>query len=170
MKTIAVPAGYAGLIPRGDELLNVDLETGRPVVTHINLNTCETRTEDIGGAPPGAKAVAAISAPVRRSSAKAGLPLGMPGRDAGKVMDPKKVAEQAQHLSYAARIALPAVLANNMNQERTLAAAGDQPNGALRRPQPTPLPQWRIRSSPPKKALCSSPSSCWSRVSPRARR
>ena len=44
-------------------------------------------------------------------------------------MDPKKVAEQAQHLTYAAKIALPAILAHNMNQERTLAAYDDQPGG-----------------------------------------
>jgi hypothetical protein len=41
-------------------------------------------------------------------------------------MDPAKVTEQAQHLSYPARIALPAILAHNMNQERTLAAYDDR--------------------------------------------
>ena len=49
-----MPAGYGGLIPRGDELLNVDLETGKPIVTHINLNTCETRTEEISSPPAAA--------------------------------------------------------------------------------------------------------------------
>src|SRR5256885_10211271 len=48
------------------------------------------------------------------------LPTGMPGRDAGKAMDPAKVAEQAQRMSLPARIALPAVLANSWSQERTL--------------------------------------------------
>ncbi len=62
----------------------------------------------------------------RRSDGKAGLPVGTPGKDAGKVMDPKKVAEQAQNLSYPAKIALPAILAHNMNQERTLAAYDDE--------------------------------------------
>jgi hypothetical protein len=138
LKEIPVPAGYGGLVPRGDELLNVDLETGKPIVTHINLNTCETRTEEINGPPANAELTAttnlagtkpAVSAALAasRSGGKAGLPVGMPGRDAGKVMDPKKVAEQAQRLPYATRIALPAVLAHNLNQERTLAAADDQP-------------------------------------------
>jgi outer membrane protein assembly factor BamB len=141
VKEIPVPAGYGGLIPRGDELLNVDVETGKPIVTHINLTTCECRTEEVArpapppiadsgttnlaAAKPGARAVAAG----KSGSAKAGLPLGMPGKDMGKVMDPKKVAEQAQHLSYPAKIALPAILANNMNQERTLAAMDDDPAG-----------------------------------------
>ena len=138
LKEITVPAGYGGLIPRGDELLNVDLETGKPIVTHINLTTCETRTEEIGGPPAsadmtgmtnlaGAKPVSSGTVAAGGSGGKAGLPVGVPGRDAGKVMDPKKVAEQAQRMSYAARIALPAVLAHNLNQERTLAAYDDQP-------------------------------------------
>ena len=138
VKEVAVPAGYGGLIPRGDELLDVDLETGKPILTHINLTTCETRTEEISSPPAaadltamtnlaGAKPPSSAALAASRGAGKAGLPVGMPGRDAGKVMDPKKVAEQAQHLSYAARIALPAVLAHNMNQERTLAAYDDQP-------------------------------------------
>ena len=168
VKEIPVPAGYGGLIPRGDELLNVDLETGKPIVTRINLNTCESRTEEIGSPPAavataetnraGAKPAGGATASAKRSSGKAGLPVGMPGKDAGKVMDPKKVAEQAQHLSYPARIALPAILAHNMNQERTLAAYDDQPAAAApRRPTPTPSPRGTLRSSPPKTALCSSP-------------
>jgi len=138
VKEIPVPAGFGGLIPRGDELLNVDLETGKPVVTHINLTTCETRTEDVSAPPPAVATTAKSDLPATKSSGnataaskrnatKAGLPIGMPGQDAGKVMDPKKVADQAQHLSYAAKIALPAILAHNMNQARTLAAYDDQP-------------------------------------------
>ena len=128
VKEIPVPAGYGGLIPRGDELLDVDLETGRPVVTRINLDTCESRTETISPRSPVAPPAAALQ-PRRQAPPlpKAGLPVGTPGKDAGKVMDPKKVAEQAQHLSYPAKIALPAILAHNMNQERTLAAYDDDP-------------------------------------------
>jgi outer membrane protein assembly factor BamB len=138
VKEVLVSAGYGRLIPRGEELLNVDLETGKPVVTHINLDTSETRTEEIANPPPApaataqtnladAKPVGGTTIMAKRSSGQAGLPVGVPGQDAGKVMDPKKVAEQAQHLSYQARIALPAILAHNLNQERTLAAYDDQP-------------------------------------------
>jgi len=52
----------------------------------------------------------------------------MPGRDAGKVMNPAKVAAQAQHLSLPARIALPAVLANSWSQERALTQLDDEPH------------------------------------------
>ena len=134
VKEIAVPPGSSGLIPRGDELLDVDFDTGKPTVTHINLTTCEARTEEVGppvASPAGAgKPNGGVAAAGSDGSGRAGLPIGMPGKDAGKVMDPKKVAEQAQHLTYAAKIALPAILAHNMNQERTLAAYDDQPGGS----------------------------------------
>ena len=81
----------------------------------------------------------------------------MPGKDAGKVMDPKKVAEQAQHLSYPAKIALPAILAHNMNQERTLAAMNDQPAGQPPSAAARQIPGSRSRSSPPKTGSSSSP-------------
>ena len=160
LKEIPVPAGYGGLIPRGDELLNVDLETGQPIVTRINLTTCESRTEEVArpappppadagktalaDAKPGGRAAAAGKA----SSGKAGLPVGLPGRDAGKVMDPKKVAEQAQHLSYPAKIALPAILAHNLNQERTLAAMNGQPPGQPPAEAPRKDPQEQVSLIP----------------------
>jgi outer membrane protein assembly factor BamB len=133
VREIPVPAGFGGLIPRGDELLNVDVETGKPIITHINLTTCEAHTEEVAGPAPLLAADAGktgrAAAAGKGGSGNAGLPIGMPGKDAGKIMDPRKVAEQAQRLSYPARIALPAVLAHNLNQERTLAAMDDQPAG-----------------------------------------
>jgi hypothetical protein len=145
---IAIPPGYSGLIPHGDELLDLDYEAGKPVVTHINLTTCESRTEEALPAttlPPEARktdlADAKPAGKTANGAGGAGLPVGMPGKDAGRIMNPQKVAEQAQHLTYAAKIALPAVLAHNMNQERTLAAADDQPGSnasspAAAQPQP----------------------------------
>ena len=50
----------------------------------------------------------------------AGLPIGVPGKDSDKPLDPKKVAQQAQRLSYPQRLALPAVLSNARSQERTI--------------------------------------------------
>ena len=161
LKEVAVPAGYGGLIPRGDELLNVDLETGKPIVTHINLTTCETRTEEISSPPAaadltamtnlaGAKPPSSAALAASRGAGKTGLPVGVPGRDAGKIMDPKKVAEQAQHLSYAASIALPAVLAHNLNQERTLAAYDDQLATDSSAAGPTPDFAWNAALIPTK--------------------
>src|SRR5262249_30022560 len=80
------------------------------------------------GQPGGDQPPAAGSRPQpasNRSPATAGLPTGTPGKDAGKPLDPGKVAEQAQHLPLPARIALPALLAGNLNQERALAELDD---------------------------------------------
>jgi hypothetical protein len=137
VKEIALRGGSVGLIPCGDELLEMESGPGKEIITRINLDTCEARTEEFGRptapAPAAGKtnsAVAKSGGPAGRpgspGSQMAGLPVGMPGQDADKPMDPAKVAEQAQHLSLPASIALPATLANSRNQERTLAAASDQ--------------------------------------------
>jgi len=82
--------------------------------------------EEIGGAEKnsggGRKVRAGTTSagflPERGVAPTAGMPVGAPGADAGKPMDPERVAEQAQRLPLPARIALPAVLANEMHQER----------------------------------------------------
>lgn len=126
-KVLTVQAGFGGVIARGDELTMVDSALGKPMVTRINLVTCESSTEDLSA--PEAQAIAAAGATPRHAGQPdlAGLPT-VPGRDMGKPLDPGKVAEQAQHLSLAARIALPATLGNAMTQERTLAAMDDSEN------------------------------------------
>jgi len=58
----------------------------------------------------------------------AGLPLGVPGKDGGKPMDPAKVAQQAQHLPVSSKIALPALLANSANQARLMNELDDTPS------------------------------------------
>jgi len=136
-KEIPLRSGSSGLAPGGNELLEVNNESGKQTITHINLATGESRTEGFGSPPTGAddgrtagklaKSDSRASAAGGRGSETAGLPVGMPGRDAGKTMDPAKVAEQAQGLSLPASIALPAILANSRNQERTMAEASGQP-------------------------------------------
>jgi hypothetical protein len=70
----------------------------------------------------------------------AGLPQGAPGSDAGKPLDPAKVAEQVQRLSVPAKIALPVVLANDLHQEQIMAEVNDEPGA--RTPDATePVPQ-----------------------------
>jgi hypothetical protein len=117
-------------------------ETGQQLITHLNLANGEVRTEVIG--QPGEPAVAVVrnapsTTPVASvggacSTPTAGLPL-KPGADAGKPLDPGKVAEQAQSLPLPARIALPALVANTMHQERILTEANDESEYA-RSPSP----------------------------------
>jgi hypothetical protein len=134
-KEISVQGGFRGMIPRGNEMLMLATDADRQTVTRINLDTCESRTEEIGSpktpALAGSDKMAGKTNASRttlsdRSRETAGLPLGTPGRDAGKAMDPSKVAQQAQNLSTPAKIALPALLANSRNQERTMAELNGQ--------------------------------------------
>jgi hypothetical protein len=118
-----------GLIARGDELMMVNTGLPVPKVTSVNLTTCDTQTADIDQSANKATARPTNAPPdaiPANSPSLAGLPVGTPGRDRDKAMDPSKVAEQAQHLSLPQRIALPVTLANSMNQERQLAAMDDR--------------------------------------------
>jgi hypothetical protein len=153
LKEIPLQAGLGGMVPCGDELL--ELEEG--AVTHINLNTCEARTEEFGrpaammtnaAGTPGATA-----RPMSRQAAKAGLPIGVPGADADKPMDPTRVASQAQHLSLPGSIALPVVLANSRNQERLLAEASGQADRKLPAAEPAHPPQEELALIPTKEGI-----------------
>lgn len=124
----------------GDEVMLMEEHGTKHGVMHINLRTCETRFEEAGG--PGAitkpEPPRAGSAATPQVSSGAGLPVGVPGREAGRAMDPEKVAAQAQRMSKPGKIALPALLANSRNQERILAELNDssrpqaRPNGVSR--------------------------------------
>ncbi len=133
LQEIPLTAGMGDVVPQGNELLMMgDGAAGQRLVTHINLATGESHTEEIGSPVKPAetearnasgKAVVA-SARVASRSATAGLPV-QPGANAGRALDPGKVAEQAQSLPLPARIALPALLANSMHQERIMQEADD---------------------------------------------
>lgn len=140
-KEIVLKDHWGGMLRHGDELLAMESDHGKESVTRINLTTCDVRSEDIVLPPRPAptvktnanRAVAkAAPGPQQKGSAGRGLPT-VAGKDAGKPLDPAKVAEQASHLSLPAKIALPAVLANTVNQERTLQELDDE-NGAPRKP------------------------------------
>jgi hypothetical protein len=139
-KEIVLKERWGEMLRRGDELLTLDSEDGKQSVTRINLTTCDIKSEDIVLPPrpaPTVKTNRALAKAAPRPQQKAastgrGLPT-VPGKDAGKPLDPAKVAEQASHLSLPAKIALPAVLANTVNQERTMAELNDD-TGATRKP------------------------------------
>jgi hypothetical protein len=97
---------------------------GQHVITHLNLASGEIRTEEIGEPTPSA-VLATVKKPKTAAGGKkpvemAGLPKGPGGPDADKPMDPAKVAEDAQKLPYAAKIALPATLSNTRHQNQIL--------------------------------------------------
>jgi outer membrane protein assembly factor BamB len=109
-------------VRQGDDLMVVDEnDSGGEIVTHVNLATTESRVEELGSsaalANDGGK-----DGPALKGAALGGLPTSGPLT----AMDPAKVAAQAQKLPLAAKIALPAVLAANANQQRALAEMSDE--------------------------------------------
>ena len=133
LQEVPLTFGMGEMIPQGNELLMMgEGGTSQQTVTYLNLATGELRTEEIGRPEKPAVASATnasgkiVVASARRSggSPSAGLPL-QPGATAGKPLDPGKVAAQAQNLPLPAKIALPALLANSMHQERIMQEADD---------------------------------------------
>jgi hypothetical protein len=116
---------------RNDEFLLVgEGANWQALVTHINPVTGESRVEQVGqpgrlavtqNAPGAAASASAGSAGIQPNT---GLPL-TPGAGRTSPMNPTKVGEQAQNLSLPGRIALPAVLANDSEQERIAAELND---------------------------------------------
>ncbi len=136
VKEMLLRPGLASTLPRGNEFLLVETDNGKPVVTHVDLTSCDVRTEDIG-AEAAALAAAARNAKARGNGGPelAGLPKN--AADAGKPMDPAKVAADVQRLPLPNRIALPATLSVAMNQQRALKEMDDKP-GAKDAPPPEP--------------------------------
>jgi hypothetical protein len=123
-KEFPVQAGRDEVLGRGNELLLVSAASSPPTVTYVDLGTGTARKEDLGkdegkalaentGRNAGASTSAATASGIS-------LPTGSPMSGTGKPMDPSKVAAQAQRLSLPEKLALPAVLAGNMNQQRAL--------------------------------------------------
>jgi hypothetical protein len=141
VKAIPLTNRFGGVIPRGNEMLLVETGSGQPVITHINLTNCETSAEEIGDA----ELASATGAGNRKAGGQGGggLPVGAAGSGSDRPLDPAKVAEQAQHLSYAAKLALPAVLAAKANQDRALAETND----GTKRPAPPAAPDPQESSS-----------------------
>jgi hypothetical protein len=132
----AVPLGPGrGLLVAGNgELLVMrESETGAKFVTHVNYADGGQRTEEFHETGKLTLATGAAS------PGGSGLPSanGTPGQP----MDPSKVAEQAQNLTTPGRIALPALLANNLHQQQLMAEINDD-NSPKHKPSapPTTLP------------------------------
>jgi hypothetical protein len=130
---IPLAVGYLALARQGEELtLRTENEFGQRVVTHINLVTATKRVELIGepfkpvaGAPVAKAGGMGTKKPLKVAAvrpANAGLP---DGSAADQPMDPATVAAQAQRLPLPAKIALPATVANAMNQERIMQELND---------------------------------------------
>jgi hypothetical protein len=121
---IPLPDSYEPPKEDGGELLFADENAfGQHIITHVNLATGETHNEEIGQ-PVGSAVLAMTEKPKAAPGDKngadtTGLPT-TPGVDSEKPLDPNQVAQDAQKLPYAAKIALPATLSNSKHQEELL--------------------------------------------------
>jgi hypothetical protein len=125
---VSLPNTYERPKMDGSELVFTDENAfGQYVITHLNLTSGETRTEEIG--EPTSSAVLAAAQKTKPAAGKknatgGGLP-NTPGAS-DKPLDPTKVAQQAQNLPYAAKVALPATLSNTRHQEQLLKEMNDE--------------------------------------------
>jgi hypothetical protein len=129
IKELPVPESLGGVISRGNELLVVDAHSGNPTATHISLLTGEIKEEGLQGTVSQGVGGSLNTVNKRAGEEFGGMPSASAGNRA-KPMDPAKVEAQAQRLSLPEKIALPAVLAGNLNQQHALKEldeSGEQP-------------------------------------------
>ena len=119
IKEVPVPESLGGVISRINELLVLDTHSGKPRATHISLLTGEIKEEDLQGTVSQGAGGSLNTANKRAGEEFGGMPSASTG-NRGKPMDPAKVEAQTQRLSLPEKIALPAVLAGNLNQQRAL--------------------------------------------------
>ena len=159
-KTISLTGGGYGLKRKGDELLLAEMDEDgmSEVIRHINLLTGETMKEAAEKKPIPEKLIVLLTNSVASKPAKATAAGGRAGakgatnavnaitakvvaanqaRRLSAPLDPQKIADQAQGMSYAGKLALPVLIANARNQQRIAAEiAGDADKPA---PPPTEL-------------------------------
>jgi len=123
---IALPSVYAQPTLEGSDLLFTDENGfGQHIITHVSLASGETHTEEVGEPKNSAtlalikRSGAAVSRNKQGTNNAAGLPTN-PGDDSNAPLDPNKVAQDAQNLPYAAKIALPATLSNARHQQQIM--------------------------------------------------
>jgi hypothetical protein len=122
-------AGLREPLPRGNELLFVSAESGKPLVTHLDLLTGTVRTDDLSQADTQAIAEQAARP---QSGVQAKTNYGP-----AKPVDAAGMAARAQGMSLPEKLALPAVLAGNMNQQRAMKELNDsKPSAPVAQPGP----------------------------------
>ena len=113
-----IPISAKQVVSRRDEMMLVDdTDSGDTIVKHISYATGETREEKVPGLP---------RAPARPVPAR---PATTAGTGSTRGLDPGMIATQYQHMTYPARIALPATLSVARNQQEALRLMQDEEPG-----------------------------------------
>lgn len=117
-----IPSGTnaAQIVSRGGECLVIsEQDSGEQSIRRVDLSSGELGAEEI--LAPGRRPELAGVARGNRVAA---------GASAARPLDPADIAARAQNLPVAARLALPATLSAQANQQRLMAEMRDPPEGA----------------------------------------
>jgi hypothetical protein len=121
LQEVPLPRFRGEFITRNDELLmSEENEVGAQFITHISLADGATHTEEFHD--PGA--VTLTSAQDARA-ANRGTGNSVTREAGGQPPNAQKLAEQAQNLTLPGRIALPALLGNEIHQQQIMAELKD---------------------------------------------
>jgi hypothetical protein len=129
LQEIPLPQLHGEVSRHGDELLVPGTGPDTEFVTHVNLASGEEHTEEFH--EPGTATVAA-------AGVANGKPAGTIPGAASQSTDAQKLAEEAQNVNLPGRIALPALLGNEIHQRQIMAELQDNNQG---RPAPGNLPK-----------------------------
>ncbi len=118
LQQVTLTNNFGELTDHGDELLAAtEGDNGAKIFTHISMDDGSIHTEEISSDGSAATApVVAQNTPRTTAPAEGGLPLSP--NDQGRPLNPRRVEEQAQSMSYPARLALPALLANSQHNQQ----------------------------------------------------
>ena len=143
LQNIPLPQDHGRVVLRDDELLVPGENTaGIAVVTRIGLAGGEVRTEQFTAA--GTVATAATAGD---QSAAGGTENSIPLAAGGGPPDAQTLAEESQNLNLPGRIALPALLANEIHQQQIMAALQDdqgRPKSQNLKPPVRPAAPFRL--------------------------
>ncbi len=115
---VTIPEDTGAFIERNNELVLLKhTDVGAQFVTHVSLTDGTLRTEEYHD--PAAVTVASAPGAGARSGGSA------PGAAGGRASVAEKLAQQAQNLNLPGRIALPALIGNELHQQQIAAELKD---------------------------------------------
>jgi hypothetical protein len=138
LQQVTLTNNFGDFTDHGDELLAVgQADNGAQTVTHVSMDDGSIHTEEFSGTA-GATANPALAQNARPVTAPAegGLPLSANGQ--GRPLNPGRVQEQVQNMSYPARLALPALLGNSEHNQQINQEISDEDRESRPRPAQRP--------------------------------
>jgi hypothetical protein len=131
-KEVPFEVGYNEVTRDGEELIvRGENEVGQKTLKRFNLLTAEATVERFGEAPPTVATTGKGGAALSKNAMAQAMAQAAAGKNGRKPMDPAALAAQVQRMSVPGKIALPAVAANAMNQDRIMGELESQEIGSF---------------------------------------